>query len=106
MNGQKRVLNHVVDPVGGNAASPRGALDNAGAFPQQGDIGCLIASLRRRHKGREPKVFRTPMRFRLAHAFRLDIRCRMAKGYTDTLRSRDGRWGAAVAAVSFSRPFA
>jgi hypothetical protein len=58
VDGQQRILNHVVDPVGRNALPPRDPLDHAHAIAQQRPVGRLVAGLRRRHPGAAPCIIR------------------------------------------------
>jgi hypothetical protein len=56
VDGQQGILNHVVDPIGGNTLPPRHLFDHAHAVAQQRPVGLLIARLRRRHPGATPRI--------------------------------------------------
>ena len=56
MNGQQYILHHIVDMVGGDAATPRDRLDDRDAVAQQRSVGAAVTSLRFRHPGRSAQI--------------------------------------------------
>jgi hypothetical protein len=69
MDGQKDVLDDIVDVIGKNTLPACENLDERHTLPQQRFISCLIAGLRSRHLGRTAQIIGAPvLRVGLYHA--------------------------------------
>jgi hypothetical protein len=69
MDGQKDVLDNVIDVIRRDTLPSSENLDEGHTLPQQRFISCPIAGLRRRHLGRTAQIIgATVLRFGLYHA--------------------------------------